>query len=203
MAIIGSNVALITVSGIQGAETVESTMEYYPTVGDGDETALEVCQGWVDANKVKWLALCNFQYNMLEVSCSHKIDGIYYDATIGIYSPGAVVGDVLPPYNTFSLSKIPNNSIREPIAEREVGKGRIAISGVSESDQNAGLITAGALVTAVALADSLLEFDADGAGSTFTMFIQSNQKVGDPVEVFAPVSSVIFNRMGTQLTRKS
>lgn len=202
MPIIASNVAIIQVRGIQKGESTVSTMEYYPSTGDGDESALEVCQAWLDACKDDWLALVSEKWDMIEVYCSHKIDGVYFDATIPVFSAGLITGDVLPPYNTFSLRKYVDNTAKEPAGERDVGNGRVAISGVGESQQNNGNATAGAVGLANVLGISLNGFALPAAGSIFDMYVQSLPIAPETVEVFAPVTDVLFQRLGTQLTRK-
>lgn len=201
--IIGSNVAIITVKGIMQNEFTYSSMEYYPSVGDGDESASDVNNGWEDEIKDLWLALASEDWEMLEINCSHKIDGIYTDASKAINEVGLVLGDALPVYNTFSFVKVPDNANRDPDDERTVGKGRIAFSGVAELDVADGKIKTAARVNADALAAAISTFQPLVGTSTFLMYIQSLATVADPVEVFAPVQYVLYNRMGTQLTRKS
>jgi len=202
MAIIGSNVAIITVFGLQGIETTQSTMEYFPDTGAGEESAEDTVDGWIADVSMDWLDLVDEQWTMLAVKCDKKISGVFTDFTRLVGLPGIRLGDVLPPYSTFSFRKNPDNANREPIIEREVGKGRIAISGVAEVDQNNGLATPGAIGRAATLSASILTFEPVGATSSYLMYIQSLGTVADPVEVFAPCLSVPFTRVGTQLTRK-
>ncbi len=203
MPIIDSNVAIITVKGIQGAELTQSTMEYYPETGAGEGSALEVAQAWIDDTKSDWLDLCSSAWVMLEVRCDKKIDGIYSDATIAVGEAGTIISQSLPVYNTMSFTKNPDNANREPPLERLVGKGRIAVSGLSEDLQDNGIMSPAGLVLANALAVSVRFFTDTSDTTLYMMFIQSLAKPSDPIEVFAPVSSVVFNRLGTQLTRKS
>jgi len=202
MAIIGSNVAIITVVGIQGSEKTFSTMEYFPTVGAGDESAQDNVDGWVADISGDWLALVSSAWEMLEVRVSKKKAGVFTDAVAFVNTVGSRDPSVLPPLNTFSLRKNPDNDNREPAGERNVGKGRIAVSGVAEPDQNDGMISSGGRTLAEALATQISGYQEIGAVTTYQMYIQSLATVADPIEVFAPVSSVIYTRQGTQLTRK-
>lgn len=202
MAIIDSNVGIITVVGMQSAELTYSTMEYYPTTGLGEESAQDFVDGWVGHVVPNWLALVSANWSMIEVRCSKKVDGNYTEAKNIVGSPG--LGDIqtLPVWNTFSLVKLPDNANREPIGERMVGKGRIAISGVGEDSQNNAVITAISLIAANLLGLTMRQFTSGGVPTEYTMFIQSLATLADPIEVFAPVSALPFNRIGTQLTRK-
>ncbi len=198
----GTNIAIISVLGIQGSELTQSTMEYYPSIGAGLGTPTDVIDAWRANTEANWLALVSEQWTMLEVRCSKKVAGIYTDGVRVVNTPGGVVGDVLPPLNTFSLVKIPDNAERDPPAGRLVGKGRVAISGVPESLQNNGFITSPGRVAADLLAESL-EFFVDAVNTTtYTMYIQSLELPTDPTEEFAPVFDIAFNRLGTQLSRK-
>jgi len=202
MTIIGSNVAIITVFGLQGIETTQSTMEYFPDSGPGTESAEDNVDGWIADISADWLAMVSEQWTMLAVKCDKKISGVFTDFTRTVNLVGLRLNDVLPPYSTFSFRKNPDNANREPIGEREVGKGRIAICGVSEEDQDNGLPLPGAIARGVVLSDSLLTYNEIGIGTNYKMYIQSLGTVADPVEVFAPCLSVPFTRIGTQLTRK-
>lgn len=203
MAIIDSNVGIITVVGVQGAELTYSTMEYYPTTGLGEESAQEFVDGWRNHSAPNWKSAVSEQWTMLEVRCSKKVNGIYTEAKNIVNLPGGVLGEVLPVYNTFSLTKIPDNANKEPALGRDVNKGRIGISGVPEVSQDNGQITPAALIEVNLIGSTILQFTSEGVPTEYTMYIKSLALPTDPTESFAPVLSLPFNRLGTQLTRKS
>lgn len=106
------------------------------------------------------------------------------------YISGGVSGDVLPVWNNFSfIYHRPSRAVRN---------GWKRFPGVPESSQNAGSISGGAITEANNLANKLQDIlVSTDLTTTYTPGIWS-----DVLDDFFAVSSVSFQKLGTQNTRK-
>lgn len=118
---------------------------------------------------------------------------------------GSVIGDVLPPYVSQRLYKIPNNVAIEGTNLEPFKVGRVALPGVPEIAQENGILNSAHVVSLNALAAALNNFNLSGGGASLYMFmyrLDPLNPAGTAVSA-APLTSLEASAMlGTQNSRK-
>lgn len=194
----------VQVVGIQGSAMTYNTLEYYAPTGLEAEDAANIALAWETDILGYWLDAVSASWTMLELRATwNYVDTAWHsEFTRSVGAPGTVVGDALPPYNTWSLRKQPDNSNRDPITATPFRQGRIGIAGVPESGQANGLPNASALIYLDALADALKSFTV-GATAVYMYIARAAVEPPDFELQFVPILSLSSGKLGTQNTRKS
>lgn len=193
----------IQVKGLQRGVLTYNTLYYYNVTDVYAETPAALIGAFKTDVQAVWLDIVSSSWTLLEYNVGkfNKVFTEYYTSIENVV--GDNVGNVLPPYNTWSLVKIPDNAEIDPAGQTPFRQGRIGIAGVPEAYQDNGIpesVGAGLLVD---LSNALEEFTST-SGDTWQMYMVRPATV-IPAEGIArvPVLSIASGRMGTQNTRKS
>jgi hypothetical protein len=114
----------------------------------------------------------------------------------------AAAGNAMPVWDTWSLDKLPDNENGIGTVVAPFKRGRISFSGVPEAMVNNGLVESAWLDELATLCTALLSFSATVGGNSEQFFMRMMDAPTNPTRQ-AHVTTVQFNRVGTQLTRKS
>lgn len=190
----------ITLVGIQGAQLTYNTLHYYllsgsaPTVTEFTEDFNAYIAGYLTPAMSEvwtWVETRGRWFDLTSIT----------EDTVSANTPGDVPGDVLPAYVTVDLSKFPVNTALEPSGGIPFRKGHIRLSGIPESFQTNGLLTAAAAALYEALADAMVAWSANGRDYVLHMYRPQGTIAGQP-DTVAPVGAMGSPHMGTQNTRK-
>lgn len=201
MPIIGSRVTYLTVIGQQAGELCYTTLPYFCTdytpTARGRDVALEFLDSVIPA----WAALVSEHFTFSSIRYREAGPGALPPGDVNISgSAGLVTGGSLPVYNTFALTKVPDNLAVEPVGAPDFDFGRVSISGVPESSQDNGGVT-GLVADALDTLGETMRVLTIGA-ETFQMFMIRPGVPGGAPTAVAPVDAILFNKLGTQNTRK-
>jgi len=116
---------------------------------------------------------------------------------------GNRTGGIMPPYVSATILKIPDVAEQDPPdAYSNWRVGAVRIPGISESDQDAGLITASALIDALNALGEVLELGAVG-GEELKLHFGRAGNATSPTPAIVPVlETVASTRLGSQNSRK-
>lgn len=202
MAIIGSRVVYLTVVGMQAGQQCFTTLPYASVDGVSGVRGRVVAETFISDVLPAWQAVASEQFQFVEVRYREAGPGQVPAGSIPTPATfGLVAGNVLPPFVTFSLYKVPDNATIEPSGAEDFGFGRLGISGVPEASQDNGTITSGALTLLETLASELVVLPVPAEPHQLFM-IRPGVPGGAPTSV-AFVFEIGFNKIGSQNTRKN
>lgn len=201
MAIFDEPRVQITIIGVQGTQ-ITNTVLFYHTDETGVGRSAEQCAVWFQtAYEVGFLECCSEQWEWVETEAYAWTGTVFETYLDFVGAAGLVTGDAMPMYNSFNISKYPDNTTLDPPEATPFKRGRIAMPGMPESFQNGNIPNATGLAEWDALATALLSFDINGVDYVQHMFRAANV-VGAEPKAATNVLQLQSNKLGTQNTRK-
>lgn len=121
--------------------------------------------------------------------------------------PGLTLSQSLPRWLTWSFRVFPDNANLFPIPGAPYTQpfryGRVQFPGIGESDQDAGIATVGAASRLDAVAAAVKQIDAQGSNGDLALIMARYLPIPPHnTQAFVNVTDVIYNRIGSQNTRK-
>lgn len=203
-----STYAHIKVKTLVNGELCYNNFYYQSTVSSGSGFAGNALNAWQTKVQTAWLDILTPDARIVDLSIQvgHNPPLPYFEEyTIPVNQPGVLAGEILPPFMTLTLLKVPNNALIDPPLSQPFNRpGRIPISGCGENMITNGYINSGGAALLQALGTALEDF-AYNAGPDYvdmylSMFRYPTPSVPNFVGTY--VDEVVVGRVGTQNTRK-
>lgn len=201
MAIDTSQGHIVTVKTLVGSKVCQNVMTYF-TQDNADNPTAEVADYFEDNIIPQWIAcLSNAALlQSVEVVATTPVGHVPYPPAIRFVNlAGTRAGECLPPNVSARIYKQPNVSSSEPSEPPDGWRtGMVRISGISEADQNAGVLSAALVTLLNTLAASLYSLSLEN--HTSTMYLK---RITPTTRYYVPVSFCYGSGiLGTQNTRK-
>lgn len=195
----------VTVKSIVGGESCFNVLQYYTDdAAPSQATPTEFIDEWEDTILPLWQAVISSYAKVVQITVDPTIptgQGYtpYAPVTRSYNAIGSVLSEVLPPYASWRLYKVPNVDAQDPATPVQTWRnGMVRIAGVAESDQNEGVATAGALIGLTSLADALGVINAGGLDH----ILYWRRLIGGDYFYMPAIGVIPGSILGTQNTRK-
>lgn len=207
MAIIGSQVAYVTLKYDLAGVNAQNTFPYAPDDDLDTVTAQAVAEAFESSILPSFEAAVSaaVSFTMISVETKSPLGSTNYDLALA-GSNGARTAESLPPNAAWGFYKLPDNANIEGSNQNNFKQGAFRVMGVAEEDQRQGIAVSGAEPLLQDIADNILHITVDPLGSnvgmTLFMFREPLTPTGPPASAAFVTSVGWRNTVRHQDTRQ-